>query len=232
MKIFTTNDGLEYEVHESGEIWSMPKACTGAATGRGKKNKRLLKVQVTNSGYGAVNLGSKNRMVSIHRLVAKMFCDMPEHGCIVNHIDGNKLNNNASNLEWVTRSDNMIHSYEKLKQKSAPTKTTHDDRQKIIGLYNGGMYMKDIMNNHYSHISLSTIKRIISGSEYKVKTSSSIYLNNNKNRKSNSDRIPEDIKLKAIEMIKSGSSVKCVSENLGISKYTIWCLLGWKRNKK
>ena len=231
MKIFTTKDGLEYEVHRSGEVWSLPKDCTGATSCCGKRKKRLLKVQVTNSGYGAVNLGSKNRMVSIHRLVAKMFCNMPEDGCVVNHIDGNKLNNSAENLEWVTRSENMIHSYTKLHQKNY-LKTTDKDREAIISLFNSGVSMKDIAISHYTDISLSTIRRIISGAEYKIKTQSSVYLNNNKSRKSGSERIPEDIKLKAIEMTKNGSSVKEVSENLGISKYTIWCLLGWKRSKK
>lgn len=230
MKIYTTNDGLEYEVHRSGEIWSLPKPLNGATSGRGKTKKRLLKVQITNKGYCAVNLGTKNPMVSLHRLVAKMFCNMPEHKCFVNHIDGNKLNNCADNLEWVTRSENMIHSYSTLGNRSK-LKTTEDDRKKIIELFNNGAMMKDIAII-YKNISLSTIKRIISGAEYHLKTECSAYTNSNKTRKSGSERIPEDIKLKAIEMTNNGISVKEVSENLGISKYTIWCLLGWKRNKK
>lgn len=230
MKIYTTSDGLEYEVHRNGDVWSMPKPLNGATSGRGKTKKRLLKVQITNSGYGAVNLGSKNRMVSLHRLIAKMFCDMPEHGCVVNHIDGNKLNNSAYNLEWVTRSENAIHSYLVLGNRNK-LKTTEEDRKKIIELFNTGTMMKDIASI-YKNISLSTIKRIISGAEYNLKTKCSAYTNSNKTRKSGSERIPEDIKIKAIEMVKNGVSVKETSESLGISKYTIWCLLGWKRGQK
>lgn len=47
----------------------------------------------------------------VHRIVATYFCDNPEHKPEVNHIDGNKSNNKASNLEWVTRSENELHAY-------------------------------------------------------------------------------------------------------------------------
>lgn len=52
------------------------------------------------------------RNVSFHRIIATLFC-YRRPGCdYVNHIDGNKDNNAAYNLEWVTRSENTIHSFE------------------------------------------------------------------------------------------------------------------------
>lgn len=55
---------------------------------------------------------NKKRYVRIHRLVAKTFIDNPDNLPQVNHKDGNKLNNNVDNLEWVTNSDNTQHGYD------------------------------------------------------------------------------------------------------------------------
>lgn len=48
-----------------------------------------------------------------HRLVAKAFIPNPNNFPEVNHIDGNKWNNRADNLEWVSRSQNAIHAFRK-----------------------------------------------------------------------------------------------------------------------
>lgn len=50
-------------------------------------------------------------MFYAHRLVAETFLSNPHNFNIVNHIDGNKLNNNITNLEWTTQSDNMLKAY-------------------------------------------------------------------------------------------------------------------------
>jgi hypothetical protein len=44
---------------------------------------------------------------SLHRLVAKIFIPNPDNKETVNHKDGNKLNSKASNLEWMTNSENI-----------------------------------------------------------------------------------------------------------------------------
>lgn len=69
--------------------------------------------QVSWNGYERVELwkGGKGRKFLVHRLVAEAFVSNPDGKPSVNHVDGNKLNNSAANLEWVTQSENQRHAY-------------------------------------------------------------------------------------------------------------------------
>lgn len=66
------------------------------------------------TGYYNVDLyndGERTKM-RVHRLVGEAFVDNPDSKPQINHKDGNKLNNNAANLEWVTASENMRHAFD------------------------------------------------------------------------------------------------------------------------
>lgn len=79
------------------------------------RNSKKLKKQVNNCGYEYVILSSKeekHKTLTVHRIVAKTFIPNPEEKEDVNHIDGNKLNNNVNNLEWTTTQENIIKRYE------------------------------------------------------------------------------------------------------------------------
>jgi hypothetical protein len=62
------------------------------------------------NGYQVISIMSKHFYV--HRLVALTFLENPENKELVNHKDGNKLNNSLDNLEWVTCLENNIHAIE------------------------------------------------------------------------------------------------------------------------
>ena len=65
-------------------------------------------------GYYPDNRGIRPKLEKVHRLVAQLFIPKPSEEDIweVNHIDSNKKNNAATNLEWVTRQQNITHSWE------------------------------------------------------------------------------------------------------------------------
>ena len=65
-----------------------------------------------NRGYLQVELhrNGSRKMFTVHRLVAVSFVDGYRDGLMINHKDENKTNNRATNLEWVTSSDNVLHS--------------------------------------------------------------------------------------------------------------------------
>ena len=73
---------------------------------------RVLHTQVDNKGYHRIRVTVERVKVSykVHREVAKAFIDNPGNLPQVNHKDGNKNNNGASNLEWVTNKENAHHA--------------------------------------------------------------------------------------------------------------------------
>ena len=78
---------------------------------------RILKAFVNNKGYARVALckdGVSHHFL-VSRLVAQAFCPNPdpEHANTVDHIDGDTLNNTASNLRWMTLTDNVRAYFQK-----------------------------------------------------------------------------------------------------------------------
>jgi hypothetical protein len=98
---YTYINGYErnYRLYIDGEVWSV-------------KSGKFLKQEIS-KGYKRVTLSinGKTKRFQTHRLVAMYFIENPLNKPCVNHIDGNKNNNNFENLEWCTYSENEKHSY-------------------------------------------------------------------------------------------------------------------------
>lgn len=74
-------------------------------------NKEVLKVFIDKQWYKRCVVKYKNKCINIkiHRTIAELFIPNIENKKCVNHIDGNKLNNNINNLEWCTIWENARH---------------------------------------------------------------------------------------------------------------------------
>lgn len=93
-------DGFEnYEVSDLGRV-------RNTKTGRIKKNF----LNINGYYYAQLFYDGGVHPTLVHRLVAKAFVPNPEHLAEVNHLDENKTNNAASNLEWCSRAYNMKYS--------------------------------------------------------------------------------------------------------------------------
>ena len=116
-------------------------------------------------GYEKVSICGKQ--YSVHRLVALAYCDKDVGKCDVNHIDGNKLNNNFKNLEWVTKSENMIHAFSTglaRARTSDRCNFTKIDECKALTCYTlkmSGIKVKDIAN--FYKVTTYCISRIVNG---------------------------------------------------------------------
>ena len=84
---------------------------------RNDKFDRLMVPCHHSTGYRAVGFRDRSKKTSflVHRLVGFAFVDGHEPGLEINHKDGDKANNNAGNLEWVTKSSNHMHRTRVLK---------------------------------------------------------------------------------------------------------------------
>jgi hypothetical protein len=130
-----------------------------------KNGVELIKSSyVHRNKYKRVNMSNKDgvKYFSLHRLVALAFIENTLNKEDVNHIDGDKLNNNVNNLEWVTRKENIKHSWDMGLQQNM----LDAHRKIVINIENGIFYNScteaakfyDIPQAKLSHMLIGKIK--------------------------------------------------------------------------
>jgi hypothetical protein len=116
-------EGVCYEVSSLGNVRSVDRIVNGSVV----EGVRIVNREMTTTGYYRVNISDgngKRKKLRVHRLVASAFVQNPDGLPQVNHINGNKLDNRADNLEWVTAKQNTRHSI-----RSGLQRTTLNDWQ-------------------------------------------------------------------------------------------------------
>ena len=116
----------KYQVSNLGRVKSL-------YDGHGNYRELIMKGRNEGHGYLKVDLSKngKYKGIRIHRLVAMAFIPNPNHYEQVDHLDGNKTNNNVANLEWVSPKENTNRAWEK-----GLAKYTEERKQKLSKIAN------------------------------------------------------------------------------------------------
>ena len=102
-----------YKVSSYGRVKSLDRTVP-QKDGKKKNIKgKILNPRKSKKGYlkAGLNLNGKEKLYSIHRLVAIAFIPNPENKTEVNHKNGIKTDNRSSELEWATSSENNKHAF-------------------------------------------------------------------------------------------------------------------------
>lgn len=106
--------GVQHVSHPDDEWKAIPGFDDYEVSNKGHVRStkgRMRTITYDARGYGTV--GIKKKTMTIHRLVAMAFLGMPaDSTMVVDHIDGNKSNNNVENLRVISHSDNIKNAYE------------------------------------------------------------------------------------------------------------------------
>ena len=151
-----------YQISSHGRVRSVNRYVRHPSGKQAQKRGRIFRNGWKNKSLIAgLTKEGKSRGFLIYRLVAKAFIPNPDNKPEVNHIDGNRMNNHISNLEWSTRSENEKHAYDtglyiSRKGNEHPmSKLSETDINRMKNLLSEGKSKKDIskvFNVSYSHV--------------------------------------------------------------------------------
>lgn len=165
----------EYEVSNFGRVRSLDRIqrrSNGFVECDFRIRGKVLKPYLTGSrdGYYTVTIRDKN--MKIHRLVAEAFLPRAIDQSEVNHIDGNKHNNKATNLEWITGLENTRHAFRtgliRTGENVRNAKLTASDVAQIRKTYSKGdaVFGAKPLARKYG-VSYTTIQRIVNQQKWR-----------------------------------------------------------------
>ena len=165
-----------YKISNKGEIYKYPFSIINKDGKTVNHSGYIIKQSINSSNYKKVSLhdGKTSKNYYTHRLLAENFIPNPLSKPEVNHIDGNKWNDNLNNLEWVTKSENSFHAFDtglrsitqfnKYRVAESGRKFNYKQVEEIKGLLKQGHTKKEIAEIY--NVQGSTICNLINGKTY------------------------------------------------------------------
>ena len=158
-----------YQVSNMGRVRSVDRVIAIKDGSMRKHKGKVLKTYLNNKGYELLKLSNDNGVTNktVHRLVLETFKPHVNMKDLeVNHMDGDKLNNHLTNLEWSTGHDNVLHAYNtglitNIGEGSPNAKLSNADVLEILQRLDTGESQKDIRLDY--GVSKSCISMINSG---------------------------------------------------------------------
>lgn len=160
-----------FEVSSLGQVKRLPGQVKWNGSVFQKLPAKNCKIQVNVKGYCVISLMQKHQY--LHRVVAMAFVEgRTELTTDVNHIDGNKMNNAASNLEWCNRKHNINHSFDHgLHKQGEDHKSAKLTKEIVIQILktakDTGLGKKNLHKLYFPNVSPSSIQQIIENRNWK-----------------------------------------------------------------
>jgi hypothetical protein len=100
-----------YDASTFGNIRSVDRLIKSRHGTPSVRRGKILKSTLDTGGYPCVMIcvAGEKKLVRVHRIIATVFVKNPHHLNTVNHIDRDRTNNRADNLEWISQAENVKH---------------------------------------------------------------------------------------------------------------------------
>ena len=146
-----------YQVSDQGRVKSLERKVPHCSGGERIQKERILKPVVRGDGYLKVDLcaGGKRKMFAVHRLVCQAFHENLDNKPQVNHLNEDKKDNRACNLEWCTCKENNNHGTRNVRMAKAQSKQVGQFTRegKLIKIWPSLSEVKRQLGFSQSHIS-------------------------------------------------------------------------------